>query len=56
MSDKKGKDLKKAYLEKMGSPGDKMRLFCIGQEIEDEVPLYKYEFANGYVMICQVFK
>ncbi len=53
---KKGKDLKRIYLEKMGKTNEKIRLFCIGQEVEDDAPLHKYNFVNGYVMICHVAK
>ena len=51
-NNKNGKELKEAYLAKVGKPGANIRLFCIGQEIGDTVQLHKYSLANDFVMIC----
>jgi len=39
------------FLEKAEAPGKKVRLFCLGQEIQDGVPLYKYNLQNDFVCI-----
>ncbi len=53
---KTGKDLKNAYLEKIGKKGEKIRLFCIGQEIASHKQIYVYGICNDYVLICCVVK
>ena len=53
---KKGKDLKSAYVEKQEQAQSqhkkKVRLFCVGREIEDAEFLYKYDLANDFVLIA----
>ncbi len=53
---KTGKDLKNAYLEKIGKKDAKIRLFCTGQELSNTKFLYKYGLDNNYVVICYLPK
>eukprot|EP00826_Nyctotherus_ovalis_P042469 TRINITY_DN4372_c0_g1_i11.p1 TRINITY_DN4372_c0_g1~~TRINITY_DN4372_c0_g1_i11.p1 ORF type:complete len:126 (+),score=29.04 TRINITY_DN4372_c0_g1_i11:650-1027(+) len=48
----KGKDFKKIVNEKMGNEQQKIRLFCVGQELDDKVALAKYKLADKYAVIC----
>ena len=48
---KTGKELKIAYLEKVGRPNEKIRLFCIGQEIANHKRLYTYGIVTDFVII-----
>jgi len=36
--------------------GKLVRLFCIGKEIEDSSPLWKYQLQDNYVIICMIPK
>jgi hypothetical protein len=48
---KTGMDLKKAYLDKVGKTNEKIRMFCIGQEIQNSKRLYSYQIGNNFVII-----
>ncbi len=54
---KKGRDLKQQYSKEVNIPSSKkLRLFCVGQEIEDTEPLHKYSFSNNFVIIVLLVK
>lgn len=48
----KGRDFKKLVNEKMENGQIKIRLFSVGQELEDKAPLSKYRLADKYAVIC----
>lgn len=50
----KGSELKQMFREKAGNPKGRVRIFCVGQEILDNVPLAKYELAENFVMISKI--
>jgi len=49
---KRGHELKEHYLEKIGNKNGKVRLFCMGQEIEDNEFLSNYNMENQYVLLA----
>ena len=51
-SNMKTTELKDIVNEKMGNDKIKIRLFCVGQELEDKMSLSKYNIANNYTVIC----
>ncbi len=51
VSTKRGIDLKNEYLKLRNRPEAKIRLFCLGSEIEDHMRLSDYKLDDDYVLI-----
>ena len=50
----KGVELKKLINEKLENKEKKLRMFCIGQEIEDKSTISKYNINEDYAIICSL--
>lgn len=52
----RGSELKEILREKLNHPKGAIRLFCVGQEINDNKTLSAYALSNDFVVISKIMK